>query len=224
VKLDRDAVAVDGKVLQRKTVKPIYIVFNKPAGLIGSKEEYRKTLYSFLTNKRGWYIPNGVLTKGASGIVIVTNDPIHKSAQFSPIAGLTRDMLVKVHRNPKKTELTKLTKLLKEEWSETADDISVEVHAKGARATWIKISHREGRIHDIMVALKTVGLEPLRAERSRIGPFTTESLSPGAWYRLTDEEILALDELVKQKPKEDNISLASLWTQVAEKFFPKDTE
>lgn len=219
VKLDRDTISVDGRVLQRKTVKPIYVVFNKPHGLIGSKEEYRRTLYSFLSNKRGWFIPNGVLPKSSSGIVIVTNDPEHRNLRRSKLAGLSRDMLFKVHRQVKKTELTKIEKKLRELWLDVDADTKVTLHQKNARNCWIKVAMRRGRITDVTKVLKDVGLEVLSMERQRVGPFSTEALKPGAWHRLTDEEVVALDELTKSGTKEDSVSLASIWQQVSARIF-----
>lgn len=219
LKLDRDIVSVDGHVLQRKHAKPITIVFHKPSGVVGSKEEGRNSLYSFLSNRTGWFIPGGVLSKAASGIVIVTNDPTHRNAEHSAVADLTKDLLVKVHRVPKKTELTKIAKLLRERWPNAGDELAVSVDSKGARHAWIKVTYRRGTTEDLMRTLKDVKLEPLRLIRSRLGPFTINDVASGAWYRLSDAEVIALDELAKGRPAKDDVSLQSIWEKVAGRIF-----
>lgn len=219
LKLDRDIISVDGQVLQRKHAKPITIVFHKPAGVAGSREEGRKTLYSHLSNKVGWYMPGGSLHKAASGIVIVTNDPTHRNAEQSNVADLTKDLLIKVHRQPKKTELTKLTKQLREQWPQAGEELEVSMHAKGARHAWIKVTYRRGKTADLMRVLKEAKLEPLRVIRSRVGPFSVDNVASGAWYRLSDPEVVALDELAKDRPTKDDVSLQAIWDKIAVRFF-----
>lgn len=219
VKIDNDVLKIDGNVLLRKSAKPITIVFNKPSGLSGSREDGRPSLYTTLANRNGWYMPLGSLTKAASGIVILSNDPVHKRVADSPLVALTSDLLVKVHRNPKKTEVTKLKKALVAAWPADSTILEVSHHAKGSRAGWIKITHRTGKIRDVMSALKSMQLEPLRVMRSRVGPFNIEAIKAGAWYRLSDQDTLALDELAKQRPENDDVSLTTIWEQISAKIF-----
>jgi len=215
VKIDNDVLSIDGNVLLRKSAKPITIVFHKPSGLLGSREDGRQSLYSTLANRNGWYMPLGSLTKAASGIVVLSNDPTHKCVADSPLAALTSDLLIKVHRNPKKTEITKFKKALTAAWPADASIIDISHHAKGSRAGWIKITHRTGKIRDVMSVLKSMELEPLRVMRSRVGPFNIDAIKAGAWYRLSDQDTLALDELAKQRPENDNVSLSTIWQQLS---------
>lgn len=215
---ERDVVMVDGRVIQRKTIKPIYIVFHKPHGLIGSKEEFRLSLYSYISSRRGWYLPGGVLNKATSGIVIVTNDPAHKQQANSPVANLTKEYHVKVHKQAKKTEVTKLEKAFKALWKEDADLVKVGIHQKNARNCWLSISLRKGTQHDITTTLKAAGFEVLNMMRHRVGPFNTTDLNPGAWYRLPDEEVVALDEVAKSGAAVDSGSLKDVWEKIAERI------
>ena len=219
VTVDNDVLKIDGNVLLRKSAKPITIVFHKPSGLAGSREDGRPSLYTTLANRNGWYMPLGSLTKAAAGIVVLSNDPANRIVAESPLAALTSDLLVKVHRNPKKTEITKLKKLLSAAWPDDSSILDVSHHAKGSRAGWISITHRTGKIRDVMTALKTMQIEPLRVMRSRVGPFNIESIKAGAWYRLSDQDTIALDELAKQRPEKDDVSLSAIWEQVSARIF-----
>lgn len=218
MKVDSDVLTIDGNVLLRKSAKPITIVFHKPSGLAGSREDGRPSLYTTLASRNGWYMPLGSLTKAASGIVVLSNDPAHKRVADSPVAALTSDLLIKVHRSPKKTELTKLKKALTAAWPADSAIVDISHHAKGSRAGWIKITHRTGKIRDVMSALKSLELEPLRVMRSRVGPFNIDAIKAGAWYRLSDQDTLALDELAKQRPKKDDVSLTTIWEQITSKI------
>ncbi len=215
---ERDVVMVDGRVIQRKTIKPIYIIFHKPHGLIGSKEEFRLSLYSYISSRRGWYLPGGVLNKATSGIVIVTNDPAHKQQATSTLATLTKEYHVKVHKQAKKTEATKLEKTFKALWKEDADLVKVSIQQKNARNCWLSISLRNGTQHDITTTLKAAGFEVLNMKRHRVGPFNTADLNPGAWYRLPDEEVVALDEVAKSGAANDAGSLMDVWEKISERI------
>lgn len=202
----------------RKTVKPVYIVFHKPHGLIGSKEEFRLSLYSYIASRRGWYLPGGVLNKATSGIVIVTNDPLHKNQAASPLAAMTKVYHVKIHKQIKKTELTKLEKAFKALWKDDAEMVKVGLHQKNARNCWISVQTRRGTQHGMAVTLKAAGFEILNMVRHRVGPFNTTDVNPGAWYKLTDEETVALDEVAKTAPEDDSVPLKTVWKTIAERI------
>jgi 16S rRNA U516 pseudouridylate synthase RsuA-like enzyme len=224
IRLDRDVITVDHEELLRKSVRPIYIVFHKPMGLIGSKEEFRRNLYSYLTNKRGWSVPIGVLPRAASGIVIVTNDRIHRAADDSSLTNLLREYQIKVHRAPKKTEITKLQKALRELWKGHESSTEVELARTTARAAWIAVRSTTGSLHDITTTLHAMGLEPLRIERTRVGPFSTEDLAAGAWYRLSAAEVDTLNAFSKEAQPASSSAAQSLWQQVKSRLFDVDAE
>ena len=221
VRLDNDIISVNGAVIQRKTIKPVTIIFNKPHGLIGSKEEFRSTLYSFVTTKRFWYTPSGVLPKAASGIVVVSNDKRHADVRKSTVNLLTQDIWIKVNRKVEDKELKKIRKAFQELWPEEGEWLSVTIGSTNARNVWLKITHKHGTIHQITVALKAFGLEALSIERRRLGPFTTDDLKMGAWCRLTDQEVVSLDELA-QGTKPDSTPLKDVWAEIAERLYKEN--
>jgi 23S rRNA pseudouridine2605 synthase len=219
VYVDHDAISVDGNPILRRTIKPVTLIYHKPHKLVGSKEEYRVSLYTALSNKKGWYIPSGVLSKAASGIVVVSNDPRHKTLEASTVSKLTRDVWVKVQRLPKKTELTKLSKMLLKAVPEDESILSVSIGQKNSKTAWVKVKTRHTKVGQILRALKELGLESLNVERRRLGPFNVSDLAPGAWYRLMDNHVVALDELAVSGADDENSSLNDVWKGMTEKLF-----
>lgn len=223
VKLDKDIIAVDGMVLQRKSVKPMTAVFHKPHGLNGSREEYRLSLYSSLSNKRNWYVPSGALVKTASGIVIVSNDRKHANYQTSVIRAFTQDLFVKVHRRVTEEEISSLKELLRKQWPDDDKILQVERGRDNTRSSWIKVTCRSGNFHGIAVALKSLGLEVLNEERRRLGPFSTDNLQPGAWYKLSDQEVIALEELAAGA-RPETTPLKEVWDDIALRLFEQQKQ
>lgn len=74
VDTDRDEIAVDGKRIKFK--KNIYIILNKPKGLITSKydPEGRKTVFDILPSEFRGLHSVGRLDKDTTGLLILTND------------------------------------------------------------------------------------------------------------------------------------------------------
>jgi pseudouridine synthase len=71
---EKDTVMVSGKPLKLKMHE--YIIFNKPAGYITSRndEKGRKTVYDLLPDKFRLLKPVGRLDKDSSGLLLLTND------------------------------------------------------------------------------------------------------------------------------------------------------
>ncbi len=65
----------------------MYVAINKPRKLNGSTEPGEPGIQNMLDAQTGWYFPAGCLNRAASGIVILTNDPAHKTLTSSSIAG-----------------------------------------------------------------------------------------------------------------------------------------
>lgn len=177
-----DVISVCGNVLVRKSVKPVTLVFNKPKGIPGSREDGARSLYSYIANRRSWFTPCGVLPATAGGIVVVSNDKRYK-LPGNIIGKLSRDLHVKVQGTISSEQLSTIP--------------SARIETVNARSTWIMFHQVRNNLHDIAKALKTLGFEVLAWERTRVGPFTTASLSPGAWYQLTDHEIISLEYMVE---------------------------
>ena len=221
VVLESTEIAVDGVQLERKSIKPRTIVFNKPHGVVTSREEGCTTVYSFLHNRKDWTFPIGGLPKHASGIVIVTNDSSFADQVANPFKNFTSDIFVKVHRPLKRLENNKVKKALAEIWKDD-DVLDVTVAAKTARGAWIKIESKTGRLQDIYTVLKSLQLEPVSVERRRVGPFTTDRLSKGAWFSLTDEE----SDTIRQQSESDThdtSAASSLWSAVSKRLFSSNS-
>lgn len=197
-----DVISVRGNVLVRKSVKPVTLVFHKPKGIPGSKEDGTRTLYSYITNRRSWFTPCGVLPATAGGIVVVSNDKRYR-LPGNIIGKLSHDLHVKVQGTVNREQLSSIP--------------SARIEIVNARATWLSFEHVNMNLHVIAKALKPLGLEVLAWERTRVGPFTTTKLSPGAWYQLTDQENIALEYMVEHSIVETT-PLDEIWLTIEDKI------
>jgi 23S rRNA pseudouridine2605 synthase len=65
--------------------------------------------------------------------------------------------------------------------------------------SWLEITIREGRQHQVKRMLESVGHPVLKLTRIKMGPLSLGDLGPGEFRYLTDREANALRELAEQK-------------------------
>lgn len=69
-----DEVRVDGKLVRENTKKPVYLAFNKPAGIeCTTNQEVRNNIVDYL-NYPERIFPIGRLDKASEGLIFMTND------------------------------------------------------------------------------------------------------------------------------------------------------
>jgi 23S rRNA pseudouridine2457 synthase len=66
--------------------------------------------------------------------------------------------------------------------------------------SWLLITLREGKKHQVRRMTAAVGLPTLRLVRVAIGPIRLEGLQPGEWRDLHEQEIRALKKALRMKP------------------------
>jgi pseudouridine synthase len=162
---------------------------NKPAKVSGSREAHTFTLHSMIHDAEAWYFPLGRLLKAASGLTLLTNDPAHSAPVSTAFNYVEKEYRIKVQRQVKKTELTAMTKALKELNAGNSDVAKVEVVQKNTRNCWIAFTLYHGSFAELFAILKNLKLEPLSMQRYRIGALNADSLTPGSWKQLNNVEI-----------------------------------
>jgi pseudouridine synthase len=188
VNYKRDAVKVDAMDLQRNRPST-YLLIHKPAKVSGSREAHTFTVHSMIHDTEAWYFPLGRLIKAASGLTLLTNDPAHRGQEATAFHYVEKEYRIKVQRQVKKTELTAMTKALRELNADNASVAKVEVVRKNSRHCWIGFTLYHGSFADLFTILKQHKLEPLSMQRYRIGELNVDMMTPGSWKQLNNVEI-----------------------------------
>ena len=210
---ERDTISVDGLPIRRREDEPVTIIFHKPKGVSGSREDGQHDLYRFLINRVAWYSPKGVLPRTASGIVIVSNDPTHRDPETSFLSQLTADVRVKVSGLHVERELKAVRERLAASSGVSVEDVHVALSERTSRASWLTFKSIRFTLRPISAALKSCGLEVLSWERCRLGPFNSDQLSPGSWRRLNPFELEALESAVASGI-DDATPLEDVWAKI----------
>ena len=191
--IDRYRIAVDG--IDLRAASHVYVMFNKPRGLIVSAtdERGRDTIYTTLTAAGlPWLGPVGRLDKASEGLLLLSNDTTWASGITDPATHIEKTYHVQVAGQPDDSVLAKMHL--------GVDDAGDLLKAKrttllrsGEKNAWLEVVLDEGRNRHIRRLLAALGFDVLRLIRVAIGQLPLGELAKGQWRQLSAEEVSALD-------------------------------
>jgi 23S rRNA pseudouridine2605 synthase len=189
----RDKITLDGNPVTVE--KFVYIILNKPRGVVSSLNPQgdRKTVRD-LVPVEGRLYPVGRLDTESEGLILLTNDGELTNQLTHPRYGHEKEYEVLVDGYPKEDQLSIWRRgvVLDGEWTAPA---KVRIMKKGASGTWLSVTMREGRKHQIRRTAQAIGLHVKRLNRTRLGPLRLGDLKPGEWRALRTSEI----EMLRRK-------------------------
>lgn len=172
-----------------------YYMLNKPQGVISATEDKREeTVLDLIdTGYDKDLAPVGRLDKDTEGLLIITNDGKLSHSLLSPKKHVEKEYLVYTKSVVSESDIKRL---------EEGVDIGDEKPTLPAKAFLYKdadgkeVLHliiHEGRFHQVKRMLEAVDNEVVFLKRIRMGNLSLdESLEPGEYRELTDEEVSLL--------------------------------
>ena len=209
VKENVDVLTLDGKELTFQ--KFVYYMLNKPAGTVSAtRDKADKTVLSLLSaedRKRRNLFPVGRLDKDTEGLLILTDDGMLSHQLISPkkhadklyFAKLAREITeedIKVFASGMKVdeELTAMPAVLRRLCDR---ELAVFLPEGGIAAA---VTLHEGKFHQVKRMFAATGNEVLYLKRMAMGGVCLdETLKPGEYRPLTEEELRTLRESVTEK-------------------------
>ena len=194
-KIDPELAVVEYKgkrIMPRKEDKMVYILLNKPAGVVTSaKDEKGRICVTDLVKCGTRVYPVGRLDLNSQGLILMTND-----------GELTNKLTHPRHEIPKIYEVDVVGKVTTEQLtvlnsSMTVDGyvllpVKTEFITKNEKFTTLRMTLFEGRNRQIRKMCDQVGLKVAKLTRVAIGNITLGDLQGGKWRYLTNDEIKML--------------------------------
>lgn len=192
VHTDQDEIEVRGQRIEPR--KPVYIMLNKPTGVITSfgDPEKRKTVYAYLTKLESWVFPVGRLDKDTSGLLLLTNETEFGHRLTDPNSKIKKKYLAKVNALLNEDELSRLRRGVELEPGLTTRPCVVNRVRQTEKYSWIEIILTEGKNRQIRRMVESLGKKVLKLVRVEIGALRLGDLPVGQWRRLTREEVKGL--------------------------------
>lgn len=189
-----DEVLVHGERVEYKEF--IYLMMNKPDGVISATEDLRdETVVDLLEPEdiAREPFPVGRLDKDTVGLLLLTNDGQLAHQLLSPKKHVPKTYEVHLKYPLGDQDIKRL-----EEGVVILDDYhtkpaKVEVDANEEEDTRIRLTITEGKYHQVKLMSQAVGNEVIFLKRLTMGAVSLdEDLAPGEYRELTDEELDSL--------------------------------
>lgn len=182
-----DTICLDGNAL--KYAKYIYIMLNKPAGILSATEDKsQKTVISLLPEnlqKKGLF-PVGRLDKETMGLLILTNDGDFCHKMISPKSNIAKIYRFELADEIEKSQIQQIEQgiALKDGYTTLPCQINLANKTSG------EITITEGKYHQIRRMFGAVGNKVIYLERIQEGNIILDkTLKRGEWRELTKNEI-----------------------------------
>lgn len=194
VKVDwqRDMICMDGACLTYVDYE--YIMLNKPAGVISATEDGRhETVLNLITDSaRRDLFPVGRLDIDTEGLLLLTNDGALAHKLLSPKRHVDKTYYLVTDTPIPETAVTLMAEGFAVDEELTA--LPAKLELLDDNKAYLTI--HEGKFHQVKRMMHAVGCEVTYLKRISMGSLVLdEALEPGAYRRLTEDELLALRSL-----------------------------
>ncbi len=188
-----DYIKVGGKLVagpQQKGVRKIYMMFNKPTGVVTtlSDPEGRPTIKDFMKEVRQRLFPVGRLDYDSEGLLLLTNDGDFANSILHPSKEIPKTYLVKVKGVIEEDKLEKLRRGVILE-----DGATMPAKARRIRQSennsWVEMTIYEGKKRQVRRMLEKVGHPVQKLKRTAIDGLKLGDLKTGELRPLTHEEL-----------------------------------
>ncbi|TQR18008.1 pseudouridine synthase [Psychrobacillus vulpis] len=191
-----DQVSIYGEVVEYKEF--IYLMLNKPAGVISATEDSRdQTVIDLLKDDVRHFnpYPVGRLDKDTVGLLLLTNDGALTHRLLSPHKDVPKVYFAEIEGRVDESDMEAFTEgVILDDGYKTKPAI-LNILSKGP-VSEIELTITEGKFHQVKRMFEAVGKKVVYLKRLSMGSLKLdESLEEGTYRELTEEEL----DLIKQK-------------------------
>jgi 23S rRNA pseudouridine2605 synthase len=156
--------------------------------------EERKTVLDFVRPVvRERVYPVGRLDYHSEGLLILTNDGDLAAHVAHPRYGVVREYLARIRGDLTTPEYHKLMRGTEIDGQHVKPRRARrDSKARGGKSTWWRVEITEGRTHEVRELFFKAGHPVQRLRRTAIGPLRDDSLKPGDFRTITENELKAL--------------------------------
>lgn len=184
---ENDKVSYKGRVLNYYK-KLEYIMLNKPAGYVTSKEDPHEpyTVYEFLPEELHHLSPVGRLDKDTEGLLLFTNDGDFAYQMTHPKFEVEKEYEVVLLGTLQKEDQKIIEKGLQTEEIQSAP-CKINIGRQENGKTFLTITIHEGQKREIKRIFKTFHLHVAYLRRIRMAHHTLGNLKPGTWKKISPQ-------------------------------------
>ncbi|EAX46547.1 pseudouridine synthase [Thermosinus carboxydivorans Nor1] len=194
----RDRVTVDGKPIAAEA--PVYILLNKPKGVITSLKDPRgrKTVIDLLKDVPERVYPVGRLDYNTEGLLLLTNDGDLTHALTHPSHEIKKTYVSKIAGLPNEEQLDRLRAGIKLSDGMTSPAaVRLLDFDPVKQVAVVEITIHEGRNRQVRRMFEAIGHPVKSLKRTKYAFLTLTGLKRGEYRRLTPDEVASLKKLAQ---------------------------
>lgn len=194
----QDEIKVSGEIVNYR--KYIYIMMNKPQGLVSSTDDpLSETVIDLLEKDFKVFnpFPVGRLDKDTEGLMFISNDGKLAHDILSPKKRVDKTYYVEVYGTleDKHKDIFKAGVILDDGYKTLPAKLDILEFGAISKA---ELTIQEGKFHQVKRMFQSIDMKVLYLKRISMGPLVLDpSLSPGEYRELLEEEISLLKEETK---------------------------
>ena len=195
IDIENDLVTLDGETISLK--KHIYIMLNKPQGIVSASEsDTDETVVDLVPDElfRKGLFPAGRLDKDTTGFVLITDDGDFAHKILSPKNHIFKTYLATLDHHLSESDIEMLEKGITLADGTTLKEAKVEILEDGEQPV-VKIMICEGKYHQVKRMFAAAGNKVVALHHSKMGELELDSaLNPGECREITLEELKLLEK------------------------------
>jgi len=192
-----EEIFVDGKRIETGSGQMVYLVMNKPKGVLTTSEDThgRQTVIELLPPMKERLFPVGRLDQETTGLLILTNDGELAYRLTHPKYGVDKKYQLLVSGRVKKDELERMRNGIRLEEGMTGK-AKVLVIEENDEVSLVEMIIHEGKKRQIRRMSEMVGWNLIELRRVAVGGVELGKLKEGENRRLIEDEIFRLKKEV----------------------------
>jgi 23S rRNA pseudouridine2604 synthase len=196
-----DSIAVDGIAISVKE-KPVYIVFNKPVGIICTTDKNTgNNIIDFIKHPNRIF-PIGRLDKASEGLIFLTSDGNIVNKILRAGNNHEKEYLVTVNKNITNTFINEMSNGIP-----ILDTVTRKCKVEKVNDYVFKIILTQGLNRQIRRMCTYLDYEVKKLQRVRIMNISLDNLAIGAWRNMTNNELEFILQAVSNSVKTEEASI-----------------
>ncbi|MFM1655505.1 pseudouridine synthase [Brevibacillus sp. B_LB10_24] len=189
---EMQTIEIDGHPLSYK--RWIYVMMNKPPGVISATEDTRhRTVVDLLPLEWATKVhPVGRLDIDTEGLLLLTNDGQLSHSLLSPKKKVDKEYFARIEGRVTSEHVDHFRQGVTLDDGYQTMPAALEIVAQGDISE-VRVTITEGKFHQVKRMFAAFGLQVIYLKRLRMGTLhLDESLDPGEFRELTEQELAAL--------------------------------
>ena len=195
IDIENDVVTLDGEALVLK--KHIYIMLNKPKGIVSASEsDTDETVIDLVPDElfRKGLFPAGRLDKDTTGFVLITDDGDFAHKILSPKNHIFKTYLATLEHSLSESDIQMLEKGITLADGTTLKEARVNILEDGEQPL-VQIMICEGKYHQVKRMFAAAGNKVITLHRSKMGNLELDpDLKAGECREITPKELLLIEK------------------------------